>query len=109
RLPSRLNGSNPPSDHVELMVKREPEHARVCDGRGLATDASRQVGRDLSSQRLALGQDRVRVDDIENRALRREGHVFTGMEESPQADIKLVQPRREPAARRHQWDQLRTL
>jgi hypothetical protein len=34
----------------------------------LATDASRQVGRHVGPQRLALLREGVRVDDIENRA-----------------------------------------
>src|SRR5207244_7407 len=91
----------------ELELKCEPQHAGIGDRRGLTADAPRQVGFDGCSERLAFSQDCVRIDDIENLAFGRQGHVFAGMEDLPEADVELIQTGRESGARRHQRDQLR--
>ena len=96
-------------DDLELQLQRQTQHARVCNRRRLAADSSWQVGRDPDSERLTFGKDCICIDDIENRALCLKSDVLAGMEDSPQTDVQLIQPRREPATRRHQRDQFRTL
>src|SRR5437764_15258968 len=75
----------------ELELKCEPQHAGIGDRRGLTADAPRQVGFDGCSQRLAFSQDCVRIDDIENLAFGRQGHLFAGMEDLPEANVELIQ------------------
>src|SRR5207247_11011151 len=84
----------------ELQLQRKPQHARVRDRRGLAADASGQVRRDGCSERLALGQDRVRVDDVEDLGKGGTGRVLERMEDPPVAVVDLIQKGCTPSARR---------
>src|SRR5260370_13180828 len=94
---------------LEFELQIQAQHARVQDGRGHAARRPCQIRLDGRSERVALGQDRIRVEGVEKLSFPQQSESLANMENLPYSQVELTQTRCKTGTWRDQLDRLRLL